>query len=108
MRVPVHRPRDCWESVTLVYEPFRPPDEPTPFELELLQDVVALTAELGGPPHLSQLAADFGITRQGVYHHVRKMRKKGLLEDEPRRGSKVGVVLSHNGLRAVERAMSAE
>lgn len=93
---------------TIEYEPFRPPGAPNKYELRVLQDVVALTAELGEPPHLSRIARDLGITRQGVHHWVKKMRKKGLLAESGEHGPKVGVVLTHNGLLAVATAMGAE
>lgn len=92
--------------MTIEYEPFKPPGTPTSHELRILQDVVALTSELGAPPHFSRIGRDLGITRQGVHHWVKKMRKKGLLEEA--NGSKVGVVLTHNGLLAVATAMGAE
>lgn len=92
----------------LQYEPFKQPGTPTAHELRMLQDIVALTAELGEPPHLSRVGRDLGITRQGVYHWVKKMRKKGLLEEPEVAGSKVGLVLTHNGLLAVATAMGTE
>lgn len=92
----------------LQYEPFKPAGTPTEHELRVLQDIVALTSELGGPPHLSRVGKDLGLTRQGVYHWVKKMRAKGLLEEPEQKGSKVGLVLTHNGLLAVATAMGAE
>lgn len=92
----------------ITYEPFRPPGAPNKYELAILQIAVTLTAELGEPPHLSRIARDLGITRQGVYHWVKKMRKKGLLEESEVHGARAGVVLTHNGLLAVATAMGAE
>lgn len=93
----------------LQYEPFKPPGTPTAHELRMLQSIVALTAERGAPPHMSHVGKDVGLaTRQGVYHWVKKMRKKGLLEEPEVAGSKVGLVLTHNGLLAVATAMGAE
>jgi len=94
--------------VILEYEPFKPPGAPNAYELRILQDIVALTAELGAPPHLSRVGRDIGVTKQGVYHWVKKMRQKGLLEESPVPGSKQGLVLTHNGLLAVATAMGAE
>jgi predicted transcriptional regulator len=90
------------------YEPFREPGAPNNYELRILQDVVALTAELGQPPPLSRVGRDLGITKQGVYHWVKKMRKKGLVQEREGQCAKAGIVLTHNGLLAVASAMATE
>lgn len=82
-------------------EPYQPPGTPTARELELLQTIAVLAMERGEPPHLSAVAEVFGVTRQATFYWVRRMRKKGLLEDGPGNGPKVGLQLSHNGKLAV-------
>lgn len=81
--------------------------ELTKVEFELLQTTAAMQMELRRGPTLAELASVFQFTRARAHFLVRKLRGKGLVEDQPTR-TWPGVTLSHNGKRFLEKALDAQ
>lgn len=72
-------------------------------QFELLQTIAAMP----GRPSMSEIAREYGYTRQWAWKHVKRLREKGLLEENEDGRPVWGVTLTHNGKLLLERALSA-
>jgi DNA-binding MarR family transcriptional regulator len=75
-------------------------------QFEFLQCVAAFGS--GRRPSMSEIAREYGYTRQWAWKHVKRLREKGLLEENEKGRPVWGVALTHNAKVLLERALGAE
>ena len=70
--------------------------------------IAGLYAALGGiPPSLGEIAAEYGHTRQDIFKKVKRLRLKGLVEDNDPERRTWGVRLSRGGKLLLETKLDA-
>lgn len=61
-------------------------------QADVLAAVVSLTADLGYPPTVTELAAELGACRSVTHVHLQKLRRAGVITWQPRSPRTVRVV----------------
>ena len=75
--------------MSVIREAYRQSLPPNGKELAVLHVISELEAKNGVPPHLTDVARVYGVTRQAIHYWARRLRAKQLLEP----GAGVGHVL---------------
>lgn len=79
--------------------------DPTHYQFEVLQTILALAVELGCPPSVSSLSAALEKDRRAVFQTVKILRGKGLLMEPAYRGAPL--VVTNRGKLMIETTLDA-
>jgi hypothetical protein len=82
--------------------------EITEQDFEFLQTIATLNGGADVPAPLAEIGNVYGMTKQGAYYRVKRLRARGWLEENDARERKTcGVRLTHNGKLLIETGLGA-
>lgn len=77
-------------------------------DFEFLQTIATLNGGADVPAPLAEIGEAYGMTKQGAYYRVKRLRARGWLEENDARERKTcGVRLTHNGKLLIETGLGA-